>query len=505
MKPDYDLCVIGGGINGAGIARDAAGRGLSVILIEAQDLAQGTSSASTKLIHGGLRYLEQGEFRLVRESLMEREVLLRAAPHIIYPMEFVMPYVEGLRPRWMISLGLWLYDHIGGRRRLEKSSAVSLHDSLLGEPLEATFRDGFKYADCWADDARLVILNAMDAKARGADILTRTACLNIARMHDAPYWYVKLKDLRIGDEFQISARMVVNAAGPWVRGVLDASGLAGTDTPKVRLVKGSHLIVPRLYEGDHAYLLQQPDRRIVFAIPYEKNYTLIGTTDELFEGDIMKPSISHAEREYLCMAANRFFRQKITPEEAIWTYSGIRALYDDGQGQEQKVTRDYRLDLDTSHGAPLLSVFGGKLTTYRTLAKHAVDKITGGTRNSGWTAKSPLPGGDMPGADFSAFLERQRKAYAFLPAELLERYARAYGTRMDVMLERIESMKAMGRDFGSGLYEAEILYLIRHEFALTAEDILWRRTKLGLHVEKKTALALEAAMPDYLKDMKAAS
>lgn len=504
MQPDYDLCVIGGGINGAGIAREAAGRGLSVLLVEAQDLAQGTSSASTKLIHGGLRYLELGEFKLVRESLKERETLLRIAPHIVRPMEFVMPWVRGLRPKWMISLGLWLYDHIGGKRSLAESAAFKLCDALAGLPLAEHYHDAFKYSDCWVDDARLVILNAMDAKKRGAEILTRTACLQIGRMHETDFWYVKLKDLARSDEFQITARMVVNAGGPWVRGLLDVSDLARPSTPNVRLVKGSHIIVPRLYDGEQAYLLQQPDKRVVFAIPYEQNYTLIGTTDVPFDGDAFKPVISDAEKNYLCDAVNRFFHAKVTPADARWHYSGVRALFDDGVGEARKITRDFHLDLDVTHGPPLLSVFGGKLTTYRILAQRAVDKITKARKNSGWSAKSPLPGGDIPNGDFPAFIAAQAKKYDFLPDGLLHRYARSYGTQMDVMLAKVNSVRAMGRDFGGGLYECEILYLIEHEFAKSADDIFWRRTKLGLHVEKKTLLALEAAMPDYLRDRKAA-
>ncbi|PZQ46959.1 MAG: glycerol-3-phosphate dehydrogenase, partial [Micavibrio aeruginosavorus] len=433
MKPDYDLCVIGGGINGAGIAREAAGRGLSVLMVEARDLAQGTSSASTKLIHGGLRYLEMGEFRLVRESLREREVLLRVAPHIIRPLEFVLPHTSGLRPKWMISLGLYLYDHLAGRKKLSKSSSVSLHDSLLGEPLQGSYRDGFKYADCWADDSRLVALNVLDAKLRGADILTRTACMQISMMHGTDFWYVSLKDAYSGDEFQISAKMVVNAAGPWVRGILEASNLARSGTPNVRLVKGSHMIVPQLYEGEQAYILQQPDKRIVFVIPYERQYSLIGTTDEAFEGDAGAPVISDGEKEYLCAAVNRYFERQITPSDAPWTYSGVRALFDDGEGENRKITRDYKLYLDPSLPAPLLSVFGGKLTTYRTLARHAVDKITGSRHNSGWTEKAPLPGGDIPDADFETFLKKQKKVFCFLPEEVVHRYARSYGTRISVM------------------------------------------------------------------------
>lgn len=505
MKPDYDICVIGGGINGVGIAREAAGRGLSVLLVEAQDLAQGTSSASTKLIHGGLRYLEMGEFKLVRESLKEREILMRAAPHLVTPLEFVMPHVSGLRPKWMIWFGLFLYDHMAGSKKLSKSSAVSLHDSLLGEPLLPEYRDGFKYSDCRTDDSRLVVLNAIDAKIRGAEILTRTACVQIGRMNDTDFWYVKLKDFKRGDEFQISAKMIINAAGPWVRGILEASDLVTNNTPSVRLVKGSHMIVPRLHDGDQAYILQQPDKRVVFVLPYQEHYSLIGTTDEVFEGDAAKPAISEDETKYLCDAVNRFFAQQITSGDVLWTYSGVRALFDDGQGDARTVTRDYRLDLDTSRGAPILSVFGGKLTTYRKLSEHAVDKITGSHKNHGWTAKVPLPGGDIPNGDVAAFRLKQKRSYAFLPEDVLTRYINSYGTRMDILLEGVNAMRDMGRDFGGGLFEAEIRYLIDEEFARSTEDILWRRTKLGLHLEKKSTLALEAAMPDYLKGFKEAS
>ncbi len=504
MKPDYDLCVIGAGINGAGIARDAAGRGLSVLLVDAQDIAQGTSSASTKLIHGGLRYLEQGEFRLVRESLKEREILLNAAPHIVRPMEFILPHVQGLRPKWVISTGLWLYDHLAGTQKLSRSSAVSLYDSLIGESLQKTCRDGFRYADCWTDDARLVVLNAVDAKARGAEVLTRTACMQMST-HGTNVWYVQLKDLKSGDEFQISAKMVVNAAGPWVRAILEASDLASPATPKVRLVKGSHIVVPRLYDGDHAYIFQQPDKRVVFAIPYEGEYTLIGTTEESYTGDAAKPMISAAEKDYLTTAVNRFFQRAITAKEIVWSYSGVRALYDDGTAEARKVTRDYRLDLDLSYGAPMLSVFGGKLTTYRVLAQHAVDKITGAKNNSGWTAKALLPGGDIPNGDMAAFITKQAKAYSFLPENVLKHYAMCYGTRMDMIMKGAKSLKSMGRDFGSGLFEAEVKYLIDHEFVKMPEDIWWRRTKYGLTLEKKSILALEASWSTYIDGRKEAS
>lgn len=503
MEPDYDLCIIGGGINGVGIARDAAGRGLSVLLVEAQDLSQGTSSSSTKLIHGGLRYLEHYDFKLVKESLKEREILMGIAPHLVHPLEFVMPHVKGLRPRWMIRMGLWLYDTLAGSKKLSPSDSVGLTESFIGQPLKGDYQDGFRYYDCWTDDSRLVVLNAMDAKARGAEILTRTACMGLARMEETSYWYATLKDLRSNDEFQISARMVINAGGPWVRGILEVSDLADEATPKVRLVKGSHLIVPRIYDGDHAYLLQQPDGRIVFTIPYESAFTLVGTTDEAFEGDPATPIISGAETTYLCDAVNRFFKTQITPASAPWTYSGVRALVEDGSASAQKVTRDYKLHLDQSRGAPLLSVFGGKLTTYRILSEQVVDQvmdaIAQGRKSRPWTAKAPLPGGDIDDKGFALFVAAKKDEYKFLPEDVVARYCRAYGTRIDILLDGITTMRGMGRDFGGGLYEKEIFYLLNHEFAQSLDDILWRRTKLGLHLEKKTIIALEAIMPEYLK------
>lgn len=503
MEPDYDLCIIGGGINGVGIARDAAGRGLSVLLVEAQDLSQGTSSASTKLIHGGLRYLEQYDLKLVKESLKEREILMGIAPHLVHPLEFIMPHVKGLRSKWTIGLGIWLYDHLGGSKKLPPSGAVGLSESFIGQPLQGDYADGFRYYDCWTDDSRLVILNAIDAKARGAEILTRTACINMTRADNTPHWYVHLKDLKSSDEFQISARMVVNAGGPWVRGILDISGLANENTPNIRMVKGSHLIVPRLYEGDHAYLLQQPDGRIVFTIPYENMFTLVGTTDERYEGDPAVPIISEAEKDYLCAAVNRFFSAQIRPEDAPWTYSGVRALVEDGAAEERKVTRDYKLHMDDSFGAPLLSVFGGKLTTYRILSEHVVDKamavIAPGKKSRHWTAKTPLPGGDIDDKGFAVFAASKINQYKFLPTDVVTRYCRAYGTSIDLLLDGVTNIRGMGRDFGGGLYEKEIFYLLNHEFAQSLDDVLWRRTKLGLHLEKKIILTLESLMPEYLK------
>lgn len=408
-QAEYDLCVIGGGINGAGIARDAAGRGLSVLLVEAQDLAGATSSASTKLIHGGLRYLEHFEFRLVHDALKERETLLSMAPHIIRPMRFIMPHNPDLRPVWMIRLGLFLYDHLAGRKKLARSKGLNLHKDPVGAPLRSNYMQGFSYADCWVEDARLVVLNAKDAEERGATILTRTACTNLETTGDGQ-WAVHLQDIRTRRPYCIKARQVVNAAGPWVRGFLDNSGLAQEDTPDVRLVKGSHIVVRRFFEGDHAYILQQPDKRIVFAIPYEKHYTLIGTTDVDYEGDPSNPVISDEETAYLCDAVNRYFKTPVVPGDVIWSYSGVRPLIKDGHEDASSVTRDYKLVREDRFGPPLLSVFGGKITTYRVLAEEAVDMITD---NPAWTKGAPLPGGDIENGDIDPTSKGSRKNIRF--------------------------------------------------------------------------------------------
>ncbi len=471
--PDYDLCIIGGGINGAGIARDAAGRGLSVLLVEKGDLAGATSSASTKLIHGGLRYLEHFEFGLVRDSLKEREVLLNIAPHIIHPMEFILPHEPHLRPAWLIRLGLFLYDHLGGRKKLPGSKGVNLKNSALNEK----YTKGFSYADCQVDDSRLVILNAIDAAEKGATILTQTECTKISP--DEKGWTIHLKN-----EQPRTARMIVNAAGPWVKTVLNNSDI-GEDTPGIRLVKGSHIIVPRFLEGEEAYILQQPDKRIIFAIPYEQDFTLIGTTDIEYTDDPSHPEIEQQETNYLCAAINRSFKHKIKPNDVVWSYSGVRPLLDDGDESASSVTRDYKLILDKSHGPPLLSVFGGKITTYRHLAEEAVDQLTDKKK---WTERAPLPGGNIK--NFEDFIEDKTKQYSHLPESLIQRYARAYGTRMDKFIK-----KDMGENFGDDIFEAEIRYLIDHEWAQSSEDILWRRSKLGLHVTPETIQNLE----EYLK------
>ena len=503
-----DLLVIGGGINGAGIARDAAGRGLSVVLCEQADLAQATSSASTKLIHGGLRYLEQYEFRLVREALIEREVLLANAPHIIWPLTFVLPHVSKLRPAWMVRLGLFLYDHLGGRKRLPGSRGVDFTTDPYGEPLKDEVKKGFAYSDCWVEDSRLVVLNAQDARERGAEVLTRTACRR-ARRGDDGLWHVTLAAAGPGgQDREFTARAVVNAAGPWVTQVLGQ--VTGVNRPVgLRLVKGSHIVVPKLYEGDQAYILQNDDRRIVFAIPYERDYTLLGTTDKLYESDPGQVEIDADETEYICRAANRYFEKQLTTADVIWTYSGVRPLYDDANENVSAVTRDYVFDVDGGFGTddegdggadtpPLLSVFGGKITTYRKLAEHAMDKLLpllgarGRSASPAWTQAVALPGGDIADADFEGYLADLQRRYDWLPAHMARRYARAYGTRSERILDGAKSLTDLGPHLGDELYAAEVRYLQEHEWARTADDILWRRSKLGLHLSDATQEALAA-------------
>ncbi len=488
--PVYDLLIIGGGINGACIARDAAGRGLSVLLCEQDDLAAHTSSASTKLIHGGLRYLEYYEFGLVRKALQEREVLLRAAPHIIWPLSFVMPHSQDLRPAWLIRAGLFLYDHLGKRERLPASQSIDLRTHAAGQALKEEFSQGFTYADAWVDDARLVVLNALDAYERGGRILSRTRCVRAQRFADL--WDVTLQAAPGGTTQVVRCRALVNAAGPWVMTVLRDS-LGMQSRPQLRLAKGSHIIVPRLFEHDHAYLLQNPDKRILFAIPYEGDFTLIGTTDVEFEGDPAHAAISESETVYLCEMANRYFARAIAPADVIASYSGVRPLLADDSRTLSEVTRDYLLECDaTAQSAPLLSVFGGKITTCRRLAEEALALLSPrfSHMKPAWTAQAPLPGGDMPHADFSAFLGEFRRATPWLPDVLAHRYARAYGSRVDGLLAGARNLADLGEDFGGGLYAAEVEYLVRQEWAQTPEDILWRRSKLGLHCPPNTAARL---------------
>ncbi len=484
----YDLLIIGGGINGAGIARDAAGRGLSVCLVEQDDLAGHTSAASTKLIHGGLRYLEYYEFRLVREALAERERLLAIAPHIVWPMRFVLPMDKGMRPAWMIRAGLFLYDHIGGHRSLPGSRALQLDGNPLGAGLKRQTGRAFAYSDCWVEDSRLVVLNAVDAAERGASIRTRTKLVSARR--EGNVWNAVLASAY--GETTVHARQVVNAAGPWVGQVL-AGALGQNAAARTRLVKGSHIVVKRLYEGDHAYLLQNPDKRVIFVIPYEEAFSLIGTTDLPWDQDAGQVEISPEETAYLCEAVTRWTARPVVPEDVVWSYSGVRPLHDDGAESASAVTRDYVLELDAPDGAaPALSIYGGKITTYRRLAEAALAKL--GVGGASWTGTAALPGGDLPGGDFARFVADLRAAYPFLSAASAHRLARAYGTRVTAMLGQAKSREALGEDYGGGLTEAELDYLREREFARTPEDVLWRRSKLGLHVPAGTASRLAEVM-----------
>jgi glycerol-3-phosphate dehydrogenase len=494
----YDLAVIGGGINGCGIARDAAGRGLSVYLCEQGDLASGTSSAATKLIHGGLRYLEYFEFRLVREALMEREVLWRMAPHIIWPLRFVLPYHKGLRPAWMLRIGLFLYDHMGGRKLLPPTKTLDLTRDAAGQPLKpGVYRRGFEYSDCWVEDARLVALNARDAQDRGATIRTRTKAMATERGADT--WQITTENSRNGQRETVRARILVNAAGPWVADVLALT--LGRDAPAdVRLVQGSHIVVPKLFDHGRCYIFQNADNRIIFAIPYERDFTLIGTTDLDYVGDPSKVAASKEEVEYLCAAASEYFAQAVEPKDVVWTYSGVRPLYDDGANAAQATTRDYVLELDEA-AAPLLSVFGGKITTYRRLALHVLEKLghhlsPEARARHDWSASAPLPGGDFPVQGFESLLADMERDYPWLDALQCRRLARAYGTRARRILGMATGKAALGRDFGAGLSEIEVLYLMREEWAEEAADVIWRRSKLGLRLTSSQIKALDNFMTE---------
>ena len=481
----FDLVVVGGGVNGAGIARDAAGRGLKVLLCERDDLAQGTSSRSGKLVHGGLRYLEYYEFRLVREALIEREVLLRAAPHIIWPMRFVLPHVPDMRPAWLVRLGLFLYDHLGGRKVLPATRSLNLGRDPEGRPLKPEYRHAFEYSDCWVDDARLVVLNALDASERGAKILTRTALASARR--EGALWSVELEDRRNGGRRRVRAKAVVNAAGPWVEQVL-RHALGVNSGRRVRLVKGSHLITRKFWEGGQAYLLQNTDKRVIFVNPYEGDLALIGTTDIPVEGRPEDAAPTPAETAYLLGVLARYFREPPGEDDIVHSFSGVRPLYDDSAENPSAVTRDYVFAVEPQQPegdrAPLLSVFGGKITTYRKLAEHALDKLTPFFPMLGpaWTAATPLPGGDMPDADFERWLAGFRASRPWLPATLAQHYGRLYGTRADALLADARGLGDLGRYFGANLYEREARFLLREEWAETAEDILTRRTKHGLHL-----------------------
>lgn len=493
-SPIHDIFVIGGGINGCGIARDAVGRGFSVFLAEMNDLASGTSSGSTKLIHGGLRYLEFYEFRLVREALMEREILWKNAPHIIWPMRFVLPYAKGLRPAWLIRLGLFLYDHIGGRKLLPATKTLDMATDPAGKPLKPLFRKAFEYSDGWVNDARLVALNARDAADRGAIIRTRTKVMSARR--DGALWTIKIQNVLTGETEEVRARLLVNAAGPWVDQVL-AKAVGQNDVHNVRLVQGSHIVIRKKFDDPRAYFFQNKDGRIIFAIPYEEEFTLIGTTDRDYPGDPHDVKISDAEIDYLCAAASEYFAQAVKRSDIVWTYSAVRPLYDDGASKAQEATRDYVLKADGGEGAaPLLNSFGGKITTFRRLAESMLEKIEGflGKRGKPWTANAPLPGGDFPATGFDAQVSRLKNAYPFLDQRLARRLTRLYGTRAEKLLGLAKSYADLGRNFGADLYEAEVRYLVENEWAVTAEDVLWRRTKRGLHFSREQTTALEEFM-----------
>lgn len=475
-----DLFIIGGGVNGAGIARDAAGRGLSVVLAEKADLAEGTSSRSGKLVHGGLRYLEYYEFRLVREALIEREVLLASAPHIIWPMRFVLPHSPEDRPAWLVRTGLFLYDHLGGRKRLPGTRSLDLRTAPEGAPLKPGYRRGFEYSDCWVDDARLVVLCALDAQARGARIHTRAPVVSARRENGN--WCVETRNPD-GTVTTTRARALINTAGPWVNDIIGR--IAGLNSNRsVRLVKGSHIIVRKFWDGPQAYLLQNTDKRVNFINPYEGDLSLIGTTDIPYDGRPEDVAIDPGEIDYLLRVCNRFFKVQLTSADVLHSFSGVRPLYDDAAENPSAVTRDYVFELDDSGGAPLLSVFGGKITTFRKLSEHALEKIAPFFPKMGaaWTATGTLPGGDMPGADFDQFLGDLRPIYPWLPASTLRHYARLYGTRLHAILDGARSPDDLGRRFGPDFYEREARFLIQNEWATTAADILERRSKHGLHM-----------------------
>jgi glycerol-3-phosphate dehydrogenase len=489
----FDLAIIGGGVNGCGIARDAAGRGNSVFLCEMNDLASGTSSWSTKLVHGGLRYLEYYEFRLVREALIEREILWQIAPHIIRPLRFVLPHHAGLRPAWLLRLGLFLYDHIGGRHLLPPTRSVDLTRDEVGKPLvTGRYTKGFEYSDCFVDDARLVVLTARDAADRGAVIRTRIRAVKIGQ--DNGIWQVTVENTVNGARDTIRARALVNAGGPWVEDVL-ASGAGVNARAKVRLVQGSHIVLRKLYDHDRAYMFQNADGRIVFVIPYQDDFTLIGTTDRDYHGDPSKVKATSEEIQYLCASVSEYLAKPVKPDDVVWTYAGVRPLYDDGASEAKAATRDYVFELDLPGGAPLLSIYGGKITTYRRLAEEALERLSPYLRSSkareGWTGKSPLPGGDLDVSAVSALAAELQRAYPFLSPAHADRLAHAYGTRASKLLGSAKTIGDLGRSFGATLTETEVRYLMTSEWALTAEDIVWRRSKLGLRLSADEVAAID--------------
>ena len=521
-----DLFVIGGGINGCGIARDAAGRGLSVTLAEMNDLASATSSASTKLFHGGLRYLEYFEFRLVREALMEREVLLEAMPHISWPMRFILPYhkdmrfesdtptsrllsvampwMKGRRPAWLIRLGLFLYDVLGGRKFLPGTATVRLEGTPEGAPLQDRFVKAYEYSDCWIEDSRLVVLNARDAEARGAKIMTRTKVLSASREDDL--WRIETQNSENGERRVHRARMLVNAGGPWVGDIIQST-VRLNSREGVRLVRGSHIVTRRLYDHDKCYFFQGTDGRIIFAIPYETDFTLIGTTDAEHDDPSRKPSCTPEEQAYLLNFANHYFKRTLTDDDVVWTYSGVRPLYDDGASSATAATRDYTLKVDANGGAPVLNIFGGKITTYRRLAESALKKISEHLPDvkGPWTAGVPLPGGDFPVDGFDELVSELRDRYPFLDAFWSRRLARAYGTEAAGILGDAKQPSDLGKAFGATLTETEVVWLMEHEYARTAEDVVWRRNKLGLRLGADEIKTLDAWMAAHRQPLSRAA
>ncbi len=489
----YDIFIIGGGVNGCGIARDAAGRGLQVALAEQGDLAQATSSASTKLFHGGLRYLEYYEFSLVRESLIERERLLQAMPHISWPMRFVLPYHRGLRPKWLIRLGLFMYDYIGGRKILPPTKVLNLRTHPTGGPLQDSFAKGFEYSDCWVQDAKLVSLNARDAVIRGANVMTRAKVIGAVRSGDI--WSVSVKDANTGVIRKFKSRSLINASGPWVSDVIeDKLGISSNE--KTRLVRGSHIVTKRLFDHDQPYIFQGADNRIIFVIPFEDDFSLIGTTEGEVGGSPDHAECTDEEADYLCAFASDYLKTPVTRDDIVWRYSGIRPLYDDGASTATEATRDYVLSLDAGGGAPLLNIFGGKITTYRHLAEEALKKLSGAIALSGdeWTAGVALPGGDFDLADTSRLVEELSQSYPFLGFKTARRMFRAYGSETVKILGDATSSADLGVDFGAALSEAEVRWLMDKEFARTAEDVVWRRTKLGLRMDEDQIGKLEEWM-----------
>jgi len=489
IPSSVELFVIGGGINGVGIAADAAGRGISTLVCERGDLGGGTSSASSKLIHGGLRYLEQFAFRLVRESLKEREILQRKAPHIIHPLEFILPYQQALRPVWMIHAGLFLYDHLGGHQKLPSSKKVDLQQIEAGTPLNKELKTGFSYHDCWVDDARLVILNAIAARQKGATLLTRMRCIHAEQLKKG--WEIVMEDVQSGRQSKTHANVLINAAGPWVD-IVNQQVLHRTDEQLVSLVKGSHIVVNKFYAGNHGYILQNFDKRIIFVTPFAENFALIGTTDVLYGSKLDEVTVSNEEISYLLHAINQYFSHHFITDDVVWSYAGVRPLKLDSKHKATEISRDYSLELDDSvKSSPLLTVIGGKITTYRRLAEHALEKLAPYFLNAGapWTQSAVLPGGDMN--SLQEFLQELQQDFSWLPKSLMRRYASSYGRLSYSLLNSCKSVTDLGKYFGADLYEIEIEYLCRQEWAKTLDDILWRRTKLGLLMSEEEKSKLE--------------